>query len=42
MDRMKWSWHELRSTPKHSIEKLLFLWHLQAIADDAANPPDKK
>ena len=37
MDKQNWNIDELRRTPNHVIEELLFLWHLQTIANEAAN-----
>jgi hypothetical protein len=37
MDKQKWDIFQYRATPSHVIEELLFLWHLQEIASEAAN-----
>ena len=36
LNRTGWAWWELRTTPDHIIEELLFIWHLEQIAEKAA------
>lgn len=37
MSKMKWTASEYRAQPEHVIDKLLFLWHLENVAQEAQN-----
>jgi hypothetical protein len=37
--RLGWTVAELRQTPQHIIDKILFIWHVEGIAEEAAARP---
>ncbi len=37
MIRLNWSEDDLRMAPEWRIEQILFIWHLERIAEDARN-----
>lgn len=42
MQRLGWTYQELRATPQHIVNEILLVWHLENVAHEAANPPSKK
>lgn len=42
MDKQQWTYPELRATPKHIIEELLFLWHLDNVRQKAEDREAKR
>ena len=37
MQRLGWTYAQLRTTPHYLIEQIQFIWHLENIAEEAAN-----
>jgi hypothetical protein len=45
VEKTGWTVQQIRTTPQHELDKLIFYWHLQSVADkanDRKNKPPKK
>jgi hypothetical protein len=35
IEKTHWTVQQIRATPQHELDKLIFYWHLQAVAEKA-------